>query len=162
MHASKHSPLGHLHAGFVAMEYYALILNRSFLIFITDEGLRGWKFRGLVSSFRPTFLPWSVEPTFYKPFEQLLDDPAMVRPSRQHTSLMNEPGGFLIQYDGMASVEFEAKRKWGMGPILRKSIDIPHTGVLTIELAGGRRREFILLGTTPGNAVRDLIRARRG
>jgi hypothetical protein len=28
--------LGHLHSGFVAMEYFALILNRSFLVFITD------------------------------------------------------------------------------------------------------------------------------
>jgi len=59
-------PVDHLHAGFVAMEYFALILNRSFLIFMTDEGLRGWKFSGSVTA---------QIPTFYRPFEELLDDP---------------------------------------------------------------------------------------
>jgi hypothetical protein len=32
------------------MEYFALILNRSFLIFISDEGLRGGKFTGTVTN----------------------------------------------------------------------------------------------------------------
>ncbi len=138
------SPSSHLHAGFVAMEYFALILNRSFLIFITDEGLRGWKFCGPVTT---------RIPNYYEPVETLLDDPEMAPGSDAFKELMHGRGTFIIPYSEVTSVNFVGKRKWGMGPIL-------HSGILTIELTEGRGREFILLGATYGEGVRDSILAR--
>ena len=135
-----------MHAGFVAMEYFAVILNRSFLIFITGEGLRGWKFRGPVTT--------SV-PEFYKSAEDLLDDPEMTPGSAAFNDLMHGPGAFLIPYGTVTSVEFAGKTKWGMGPI-------PHSGILSLGLTEGRKREFILLGQANGDGIRDLILAKAG
>jgi hypothetical protein len=140
------SALGHLHAGFVAMEYFALILNRSFLVFISDDGLRGWKFSGPVTT---NF------PEFYKPAEELLDDPEMAHGSASFNDLMNGQGTFFIPYSEISSVVFAGKTKWGMGPIL-------HSGILTLGLTSGRKREFILLGAAYGDGIRDLISARAG
>ena len=141
MNSPESSALGHLHAGFVAMEYFALILNRSFLVFITDEGLRGWKFTG----------PVSVQfPEFYKPIEELLDDPEMSPGSAPFNELMQGPNTFLIPYSEIRSVAFTGKTKWGMGRIL-------HSGILLLGLPEGRTREFILLGAAYGEGIRNSI-----
>ncbi len=71
------------------MEYFALILNRSFLVLITDDGLRGWKFSGPVSTSRPEF---------YKPFEALLDEREMAPGSLAFNDLFNGPKTFFIPY----------------------------------------------------------------
>ena len=42
-------------AWFSAMEYYALILNRTYTVFVTDRMLCGAKVRGLVSN--PYYVP---------------------------------------------------------------------------------------------------------
>jgi len=131
----------HLHAGFVAMEYFALILNRSFLFFITNDGLCGWKFRGLVGTF---------DPEFYKPIEELLDAPEMEPGSDSFSGLMCGPDTFLIPYSAIRSVDFDRKRKWGMGPIR-------HAGILSIGLKEGAKREFILLGIADGAGIRNAI-----
>jgi hypothetical protein len=146
MRTPNDSALGHLQAGFVAMEYFALILNRSFLIFISDEGLRGWKFTGPVTS---------QLPEFYKPVEELLDDPEMEPGSAAFQELMNGPDTFVIPYSEISSVVFVGKTKWGMGPIL-------HSGILTLGLTSGRKREFILLGAAYGDGIRNLIYAKAG
>jgi hypothetical protein len=125
------------------MEYFALILNRSFLVFITDVGLQGWKFSGPVTA---------RVPSFYEPIEELLDAPDMTPGSDAFNDLMHE-GTFVIPYSEVSCVSFVAKKKWGMGPI-------PHTGILPIELTGGRKREFILLGSAFGDRIRDSILAR--
>jgi hypothetical protein len=90
------------------MEYFALILNRSFLVFITDDGLRGWKFVGVVST---------SSPEYYKLAEEMLDDPEMGPGSVDFNEMMSGPDTFLIRYGEIKSVEFAAKRKWGMGRI---------------------------------------------
>jgi len=136
---------GHLHPGFVGMEYFALMLNRSFLVFITDEGLRCWKFHGVVSS---------LEPLFYESAEALLDVPAMTPGSEAFEELMRRPHTFFLPYSEINSVEFVDRPKWGMGPV-------PHSGRLYIRFRGsGLRREFILLGNAQGQVIRDLIISR--
>lgn len=141
----KHWGGGHLHPGFVAMEYFALILNRSFLVFITDDGLRCWKFYGLVSS---------LEPLFYEPVEALLDDPDMTPGSEPFEELMHRRHTFSIPYTEIGSVRFVDRQKWGMGPV-------PHTGRLRIRFRGLRPpREFILLGNAHGQLICDMIASR--
>jgi hypothetical protein len=39
---------------------------------------------------------------------------------------------------------------------------IPHVGILTIGFSNSKRREFILLGATYGNEIRDSILAKAG
>jgi hypothetical protein len=146
MQAPDEPTLGHLHPGFVAMEYFALILNRSFLVFLEDEGLRCWKFAGPTSAFTPGF---------YKPIEELLDDPEMAPGSAAFNDLMHGSGTFLIPYGMIRYVDFTAKTKWGMGPIL-------HSGILSLGFAEERMREFILLGGAPGAAIRAAIVAKTG
>ncbi len=128
------------------MEYFAVILNRSFLVFITDEGLRGWKFIGPVTA---------QYPTFYKPVEELLDDPGMSPGSAAFNELMRGPGTFLIFYSEIRSVDFVSKTKWGMG-------GIPHAGILSLGFTESRKREFILLGAAYGEGIRNSILARPG
>ena len=138
----KHWAGGHLHRGFVAMEYFALILNRSFLIFLTDEGLHGWRFHGAVSSF---------EPLFYEPVEALLDDPDMAPDSQAFNELMKRRHTFLWPYTEIESVDFVNRQKWGMGPI-------PHAGRIRLKFKRfGRHRELILLGNPHGQIIRDAI-----
>jgi hypothetical protein len=141
----KHWAGGHLHPGFVAMEYFAVIMNRSFVIFITDDALRGWKFHGMVSSF---------EPLFYEPVEALLDDANMTPGSEAFEELMRGRDTFCWPYTELRSVEFINRQKWGMGPIL-------HVGRLRIRFHGVRRqREFILLGNAHGQLISDMITSR--
>jgi len=142
---TKHWAGGHLHPGFVAMEYFALILNRSFLIFITAEGLRVWNFHGMVSS---------LQPLFYESVEALLDDPDMTAGSQAFEELMQRRHTFSVRYSEIRSVEFVDRQKWGMG-------SIPHSGRLLVEFSARRRkREFILLGSAHGQLIRDMIASR--
>jgi hypothetical protein len=138
-------PKEHLHPGFVAMEYYALMLNRSFLFFIAETGLLGWQFIGIVTA--------AAAPRFYEPVEELLDDPEMAPGSPGFLELLHEMTTFTIPYASIESVEFAPKRKWGMGPIL-------HTGLLNVRFKQGRKREFILLGSACGETIRNAITSR--
>ncbi|MEP6715822.1 MAG: hypothetical protein ABJC09_09610 [Terriglobia bacterium] len=123
------------------MQYFALVLNRSFLVFITDEGLQGWKFAGPVTA---------QYPEFYKPIEELLDDPEMSPGSAAFNELMRGPNTFVIPYGEIRSVDFAGKTKWGMGRIL-------HSGILTLGLPEGGNREFVLLGAAYGEGIRNAI-----
>ena len=146
VHMSKHKHWGggHLHPGFVAMEYFGLVLNRSFLIFITEGGLRGWKFHGVVSS---------MEPLFYLPAEVLLDDPEMTPGSQAFENFMRQHHGFVWPYSEIRSVEFLDRQKWGMGPI-------PHDGRLRLRFSRHASRELILLGSPQGQLIRSMIASR--
>lgn len=142
----RHWAGDHLHEGFVAMEYFALILNRSYLVFITEEGLRGWRFRGVVSS---------LEPTFYQDAEALLDDPDLAEGSPAFEELMQQRHGFFLHYADIDSVEFVDRQKWGMG-------GVPHVGKLVVRIRLRRTREFILLGSAHGQVIRNTIVSRMG
>jgi hypothetical protein len=131
----------HLHPGFVAMEYFALILNRSFVIFLVAEGLRGWKFSGPVAN---------RDPLYFKPVEGMLDDPEVEPGSSDFKEWMNERPGFLIPTGQIVRADFDPTKKWGMG-------SIPHSGKLYLHLTENRKREFILLGDADGEYLREAI-----
>src|SRR5882724_8661037 len=94
--------------GFLAMEYYSLILNRSFVLFTYPEGLYGWKFIGIVSSFTPGF---------FAPYEDVAANPELAPNSDEFKDLMKDSGSFFIDRSQIASVEYTSSRKWGMGSI---------------------------------------------
>jgi hypothetical protein len=125
------------------MEYFACILNRSFLVFITPDGLHCGKFAGPVST---------GSPHYYEPIEALLDDPEFTPGCAEFKEIMSQPGSFFIARSQIRAVEFVAKSKLGMGPI-------PHSGKLYLRLRDGKKREFILLGSADGEAIRRMILA---
>jgi hypothetical protein len=127
--------------GFLAMEYFLLILNRSFIVFTFPEGLYVSKFSGPVSS-------WT--PFFFVPFEKIANDPDIVPGSEDFKDVMKPSGGFFIPRAEIASVDYVPTRKWGMGPV-------PHSGKLYVRLTSGKSREFILLGSQDGEAVRAAV-----
>jgi hypothetical protein len=129
------------HVGFVGMEYYALILNRTYVVFAGSNGLYGWKAEGPVSASRPQF---------FEPYQKMLDDPELMRNLGAVEDLAKLKGGFFIPGSEIAYVEASDNSKWGMG-------GIPHSGRNRIGLTSGGWREFILLGTVSPQAIRDSI-----
>ena len=128
-------------SGFVAMEYYALIWNRTFVVFIAPEGLYGWKAAGAVMA---------GAGRYFEPFAQLLEDGELMRDLTAIKKLAALRGGFFIPRAEIRSVEEVPKRKPGMG-------GIPHTGRILIYFASGGRREFILLGNVDAARIAQSI-----
>jgi hypothetical protein len=128
-------------AGFVAMEYYFLILNRTFVIFISSEGLHRWKVSGPVSN---------IDRSFFSPYTRMLDDPSIMHNSEAVHKLAEPPGGFFIPRPSIVSAEFVPRLKWGMG-------GIPHSGRIYIKLVAGQSREFIVLGSAQGEKIQREI-----
>jgi hypothetical protein len=128
-------------SGFVAMEYYALILNRTYVVFVIPEGLYGWKAQGIVSA---------ASPRFYEPYQEMLTDPELLGDRGAIEDLSRLKGGFFTPRAQIATVEATDKSKWGMG-------GIPHSGRILLGLTDGTKREFILLGSVSPEAIRDSI-----
>jgi hypothetical protein len=128
-------------SGFVAMEYYGLILNRTFAIFVAPNALYGWKARGPVSS---------DHPGYYEPYQEMFSDQDLMRDIGAVSDLSKLEGGFVIQGSEIASIEASDKSKWGMGRIA-------HSGRIRIVLTNGKVREFILLGSVSPDVIRDKI-----
>jgi hypothetical protein len=128
-------------SGFVAMEYHALILNRTYVVFIAPDGLHGWRAEGAVDC---------SSPMFFAPYEQMLKDHDLMTNSDAVRKLGNLKGGFFIPREQIFSIEASHKQKWGMGAI-------PHSGRIRVRTVSGGSREFILLGSVDVDAVQQSI-----
>jgi hypothetical protein len=133
---------------FVAMEYYALILNRTFLVTVTEGELKAVVCRGLTSSSGGTLLS-ELLTTPIAVRGDLNDPRAYVNDRRlRRTSRAN----FAMTLADVTSVRYDKRKKWGMG-------EYPHDGKVFVE-AGGNEREFIILGNQSGEDIaRRLERA---
>lgn len=141
LNETQHSHLATPMLGFVAMEYYGLILNRTYVIFIAPDGLHGWKAEGSVDS---------SNPMFFAGFEQMLQDHDLMTNLDAVRNLGRLKGGFFIPGEQIASVEASYKPKWGMG-------NIPHSGRIRLRMASGKSREFILLGSVDVDGIQHSI-----
>ena len=128
-------------SGFVAMEYHALILNRTYVVFSAPDGLYGWKVRATVDA---------TNPMFFAPYEQVLSDRDLLNNLKAVRRLASLKGGFFIPRGEIATAEFVDRQKWGMGLI-------PYSGRINLRLASGRTREFVLLGSVDGEAAQKGI-----
>jgi hypothetical protein len=127
---------------FVAIEYYWLIWNRTFVVFITPDGLYGWKASGAVTN---------AKRDYYEPLVELASEPELAQDLGAIRKLSKLNGGFLIARSDIASVESSYKLKWGMG-------GIPHSGRITVTTNTGHSREFIVLGNSfDPDSLRDGI-----
>jgi hypothetical protein len=113
------------------MEYYWLILNRSFVVFTYPEGLYGWKFSGPVST---------LTPLFFLPFEEMARDSGLVPDSEDFRELMTERDSFFIPRDEIATVDYDPTSKWGMFPIQANCISVEVGQVTRADIARKSKR----------------------
>ena len=131
-------------SGFVAMEYYILIWNRTFLVFIAPEGLYGWKVEGARTT---------SDPTYFEPYVEMIEDAELMRNRAAVRGLSHLGGGFFIPRPDIVSADAIHQSKWGMG-------SIPHSGRLKLHLVTGKSREFILLGSVSAEAIQQRLMRR--
>ena len=133
---------------FVALEYYAFILNRTYKIFVTEELVCGAIVRGLLPSPPIASAPW-YDPNFY-PRQRILrryDNVDVSSDAFARKSYWN----FQLPRSEIADVRFTSAPKWGMG-------NVPYSGRIILHYRLGRSRELILLGRQDGPSICDLLR----
>jgi hypothetical protein len=128
-------------SGFVAMEYYDLILNRTYVVFIAPEGLYGWKAQGPVAA---------GQPKYFVPYSEMLKDSDLMNNRRAVKRLSDLAGGFFIPRSDILSADVIGGKKWGMG-------SIPQSGRVKIRTVSGKSRELILLGQVDAVSIQQSI-----
>ena len=145
---------------FVAMQYYGLILNRTFLILLTTDIVIGIKVNGLVSveSYRSSIAntlaknmiingdlqnPHSYIKSKYINKVQDLD-------LLDGSILTQNKSNFMIKRVDIKSVFYDPKKKWGMGYY-------PHDGKVYLETFDGTKKELIILGNQSGHKIASLV-----
>src|SRR5690606_10873169 len=139
------------HWSFVAMEYYALILNRTYLVCVGDGEISGSVCRGLTSVegggdrlSRALAARLAVHGDLADP-ASYIDDATL---SKSHRA------NFAIALSEVSSVTYDPRRKWGMGYY-------PHDGRVHVATRD-RRREFIIRGTQSGHEIAARLNAAIG
>ena len=133
---------------FVALEYYALILNRTYKVFVTDDHLCGAIVRGPLPSPVGSLDAW-YDPDFY-PRERLLRRYAGLDVHSRDFARVNY-WNFQWPRSMLADVKLNMRPKWGMGRV-------PYSGRLILHLRRGGSQELILLGVQDGPTIRDRLR----
>jgi hypothetical protein len=131
---------------FVALEYYALILNRVYLVLVGDRVVAGAYMRGPIAAVPFPETAW--QPGYW------LSERQLRRYGGVDVSGAEFPGrhwfNFQLRRSEIADVRFNARPKWGMGTV-------PYSGRLHVTLRSGRQRELILLGGQDGPSIRDRL-----
>jgi hypothetical protein len=144
---------------FMALEYYALMLNRTFLVLLTPTHLVGVKVNGLLSAeggadplTRALTRVMAVQdvnnPYAYgrEKYLKALDDLDLFG----EQILQKNRGNFRLAYADIVSVQHDPRKKWGMGPY-------PHDGKLYVTTKTGQQKELILIGKQAGAAIAQAI-----
>ena len=134
---------------FVALEYSYGMLNRTYVVFVTDAMICGARVRGLLPAplavterwFDPYFFPRPDIVTRYTRVD-------LTSPEFKRLSVAN----FQIRLNKVEDVRFNAAPKWGMGTV-------PYSGRIHLRLRDGTTRELILLGKQDGPALIERLRA---
>jgi hypothetical protein len=133
------------------MEYYGLILNRTYFIAAARESIAGFKVSGLVVS-PPMARQELFNPRHYLGHADLNRFHGLLNQSR--TELRSEHALFNYPWSTVARITFSSKSKWGMG-------NVPYSGRLFVTLTDGQQREFILLGKQNGPHLLEQLNAIR-
>jgi hypothetical protein len=124
---------------FVALEYYGLILNRTYLIAITNGYLCGANVGGLLAS-KST----PLDPNWYLNQNDLKRCRENVIGSDSFLNLNSN--NFRLGPSQIVGLKFDDSPKWGMGVV-------PYSGRFHFKLSDGTTREFILLGYQDGQKL---------
>ena len=141
---------------FVAMEYYALILNRTFLVLLTKDSLIGLKGNGIVSVegggnmfAKEISNSMAVRGDLTNPYSYLkekyireIEDKNLFDKS----VVLKNKTNFIIPRTEIENAFYDSKKKWGMGYY-------PHDGKVYVETVDNKKREFIILGNQSGYKI---------
>lgn len=145
---------------FIAMQYFAFILNRTYLVLLTSNRIIGLKVNGLVSiESGGNIITKEVSNTlaikgdlqnpnsyinskYFNNLQELeLDD---------ENILMQNKSNFVIYRAEINNAYYDPKKKWGMGYY-------PHNGKVYIVTSDRKKKEFIILGNQDGHKIANLI-----
>ena len=134
---------------FVAMEYCYGILNRTFVVFVTDNMICAARVRGVLP------VPLSVgsrwhDPYFYPKPNQMKRYIDVNLESKEF--LASSWANFQVPKQDLLSVVFGTDEKWGMG-------SVPYSGRIFLLTKGGMKKELILLGTQSGKEIGERLAA---
>jgi len=146
---------------FIAMEYYGLILNRTFLILITDDHLIGLKVNGMVSVEAGEEDPITASIINEKAIKGDLSNPYLYIKNEYFKKIENlnvfgeeiineDKSNFKISRQKIKKVTYDKRKKWGMGYY-------PHDGKVYLKTENKRKREFIILGSQSGEEIKTWI-----
>lgn len=134
---------------FIALEYHHVVLNRLYVVFITQNMICGAKVRDSVSSPIIVTEQW-YDPYFYPDLTRLRECAGIDLESEKFLNLNGE--NFQIPRSRVDRVDFNSERKWGMGYV-------PYSGRIVIDLKDGATKELILLGAQDGASLASSITA---
>ena len=124
------------------MEYYALILNRTYLVRVGDGQMTGSVCRGL-TAVEGGGDSLTREITARLAVHGDLSDPASY--VNATTLSKSHRANFAIALSEVQSVTYDPRKKWGMGYY-------PHDGRVTVTTPK-QKREFIILGGQSGREI---------
>lgn len=133
---------------FVAMQYYLGILNRTYLVFVTDSLICGAKVKGVISAPRSPDVRWK-DPLFYVSPDLVSRYAGMDVRSDEFLTCCR--ANFRIRKSEIRDIEFSQKPKWGMATV-------PYSGRIFLRLKSGKSIELILLGDQDGNRISERVR----
>lgn len=159
--------LSDIHLGqvkdFVAMEYHALILNRTFWVFVVGDTLVGIHANGAISASTDDFSAAGFATNLILDSRIVkgdLNDPyaypkASYIVRNKNVDLMSDDflkigSNFRIRKQDIKNVYHDPSKKWGMA-------QYPHDGKVYIETNNGKKREFIILGKQSGASIAQMI-----
>ena len=145
---------------FIAMQYYGLILNRTYLVLLTYDLLIGLKVNGLVSVesggnilakelSKTMTVKGDLQNSYSYVKSKYLDrlqDLELV----DDEILKQDKANFSIQRVDIKNAYYDPKKKWGMGYY-------PHDGKVYVVTNDGKKKEFIILGNQSGHKIASLI-----
>jgi hypothetical protein len=145
---------------FVAMEYYRLIMNRTFLVLLTPEYLIGLKVNGWVSvesGIDPATLlitrAMSLRGDLSDPYAYIKGqylEKLLHADLRGEAILAKDRANFRLSRTDIVEVQYDPRKKWGMGYY-------PHDGKVYVHTRDRRQREFIILANQSGSRVKEWI-----
>ena len=142
---------------FVAMEYYWLILNRTFLILITDDDLIGIKVHGPigVESHDPlvNLIPLAIDGDLQNPYSYInmkYIDRIKETDLKSNEFLRINSSNFRINKSEIIETKYDSRKKWGMGYY-------PHDGKVYVGTRDKKKRGFIILGRQSGQRIKNSL-----
>ncbi len=132
---------------FVSLEYCYGMLNRTYVVFVTDTMICGARVRGMLPA------PLLISERWFDPY--FFPRPAAVKRylqvdlrSREFKRLRF--ANFQIPLSEVTDVRLNTEPKWGMEPV-------PYSGRIHLRLRSGATRELILLGRQDGPALVERL-----
>lgn len=145
---------------FVAMEYYMLLLNRTYLILLLNDKLIGLLGNGIISVeakgdilTKKIANSLSVKGDLRNPHSYLKEK--YIR-NIENVNLLDgsilrkSTANFIIERKNITDAWYDPSKKWGMGYY-------PHDGKVYIKTKPSKTREFIILGSQSGEKIASRI-----